>query len=220
MKIALCMSGIPRGELQVVEFIKNMSEYHDCHLFLHTWDSSNFPNQESWSKKQSAPFSISDLPLSLDKIMHENEDYNDYAPQFKEIYDKIPEELRWRTDLGICSMFYGIKKASLLKEEYEKTNQEKFDCAFRIRFETKIRMITLENFDLSKLHIPNFETYPINDQFAFSNSTMMSYYSSCYDSIVECAKLDLYHPERILNQHLKKSNVDINLLNFGNEMML
>ena len=218
MKIALCMSGAPRGEYEGFEFIKNMSQKYDCYLFLHYWDPKTFPNSESWSKKNAQDFDVKNIPIESDKIFYAKEEFSNYESVFKSIYDQIPAQYQWRKDLGPCSMFYGIKQASLLKERYENTNEVKFDCAFRIRFETKIKFITIENFNLSLLNIPAFDSYPINDQFAFSNSALMSHYSNCYDHIVKLAQGDLYHPERMLNQYLKDQ--PINLLHFGNEMSL
>jgi len=212
------MSGAPRGEYEGFNFVKNMSEKYDCYLFLHSWNPSSFPSAESWSKKHASNFSIDQAPLEKGKIFYKQEDFSTYESEFKSIYDKIPPQYQWRKDLGPCSMFYGIKQASLLKEEYENNSGYKFDCAFRIRFETGIKFITIENFDLNLLHLPAFGSYPICDQFAFSNSKTMSYYSNCYDNIIQLSQGDLYHPERILNQHLKDQPVS--LLHFGNEMSL
>ena len=218
MKVALCMSGVPRGEYESLTFIKNMSEKHDCYLFLHYWNPKTFPANESWSKKQTYDFSSEQIPLPSEKIFYKKEEFADHELEFKTIYDTIPEQYRWRKDLGPSSMFYGVKQAFLLKEEYEKEINQKFDCVFRMRFETYIKFITIENFDLDLLHIPAFGSHPICDQFAFSNSQIMSFYSNCYDNIIELSKNDLYHPERILNQHLK--NQPIKLLHFGNDMSL
>lgn len=218
MKVALCMSGIPRGEYEGFNFVKKMSEKYDCYLFLHSWNPKSFPYNESWSKKMPSDFSKEHIPLPLEKIFHKEEEFLNCESQLIEKYNCIPSQYLWRKDIGPCSMFYGIKQASLLKEEYENKAGEKFDCSFRIRFETYIKFITIENFDLKLLHLPAFGSYPICDQFAFSNSQNMSYYSNCYENIVELSKNDLYHPERILNQHLKDQPV--NLVHFGNDMSL
>jgi len=212
------MSGVPRGEYEGLNFIKNMSEKYESYLFLHNWNPNFFPSQESWSKKNPSQFSIDQVPLPSNRIFHKQEEFSEYEPKFKEIYDAIPSQYQWRKDLGVCSMFYSIKQASAMKKEFENKESQKFDCVFRIRFETPVKFITIENFDLKLIHLPAYDSYPICDQFAFSNSDNMSYYCDCYDNIIELAQKDLYHPERILNQHLN-SKV-INLLHFGNDRSL
>jgi hypothetical protein len=218
MKIALCLSGAPRGDYRFTHFVKKMSEKYDCYLFMHVWDSKSFQASESWSRKDPAEFNYDSIPLPPEKVFKKIENFQDYVPQFTSIYEQIEEQYRWRKDLGVVSMFYGIKQAFNLQEEYEKNQGFEFDCAFRIRFETFVSFVTISNFDLEEIILPSFSSYPINDQFAFSNSNNMHYYASCFDKIVEYSAKDLYHPERILNQHLSSKKLKIK--DFGNDMIV
>jgi hypothetical protein len=218
VKIALCLSGAPRGDYRFTHFVKKMSEKYDCYLFMHAWDPKSFQASESWSKQEPAEFNYDSIPLPPEKVFKKIEIFQDYVPQFTSIYEQIEDQYRWRKDLGVLSMFYGIKQAFLLHEKFSQEHQLTFDCAFRIRFETYINFITLEKFNLDEINIPSFQSYPVNDQFAFSKISNMKYYTDCYDHIVELSKKDLYHPERILNQHLLGKK--INQINFGNDMII
>jgi hypothetical protein len=110
---------------------------------------------------------------------------------------------------NVFSMFHSIKMADMARREW----MEDYDCVIRCRTDLKFtRPIESRHFeDLSKIYIPEEGCWGgQNDFFAFSSGDNMHKYSKCFDYLESHMKGGgIFHPETILNHHLKVQGVPV-----------
>ena len=141
------------------------------------------------------------------------ESFEEAMVEFKHRSMALPDWVFWgrpRDDLGIFSMYYSIMKADSLRAEYESDMNLKFDCVFRIRYDSLVHNeFLIEDHDIKGLNIPVAESDygGINDRFAFGDSSAMSVYSSAYKNIVNLVERQGYQPEMILLNHLTDNKI-------------
>jgi hypothetical protein len=83
------------------------------------------------------------------------------------------------------SMYLSIQLANDLKIAYERDNNFKYDCVIRLRNDFELRPNFPTNIlnELNYIHVREFGSGGINDQFALSTSENMDLYSQCFDYI-------------------------------------
>ena len=177
MKIALCVSGQPRGLATAFQYVKkNLLDKHDVTVFAHLWQDST---------KDLAPLWMYE-PKKFELEQPMNPDLSKYTRV-------PPPQPNWKVKDPVRSTYnqlYAILKCNELKLVYEEENNMKFDWVIRSRFDFAINAkIPFEELDNSKLHIPNCRMVPSrdfgNDQFAFSSSENMDKYSDTFNRIDE-----------------------------------
>lgn len=206
-KIALCLSGQPRyleeGFKQLSKIILN----YDVDVFIHTWWDDSYVNKvfdfspmNTYNRTGVWEYNTKELIQSLytpKKIIIE--------PQ-KDFNKHVNVNFEKQSPISLYSMYYSILQSNKLKTEYENENNFKYDCVIRSRFDILINTFNLEldSIDLTKIYVSGeINPYP-NDQFAFSNSKNMDYYSDLFNNI------DYYYNngfrefvnEKILKYHL------------------
>ena len=212
MKIALCLSGVPRG-IYCHELIQRLSHLYEVHVFMYYWLDGESIRQHSFNGKPTFPFNPESLRFPGVELYYHGDYFEKYIPEFQKQFEKIDLEKRLRKDLGIFGMTYGIYMANLMREEYEYKNSMNFDCVFRVRFESGFRewrgphkLWLVSDYNMNHLWIPdiNVDTHTgMNDQFAFSGPKVMSYYSRVYEKVVELSNEGFHSPELIFNKHLR-----------------
>lgn len=218
MKIALCLSGIPRG-VYCHELVMKLARLYEVYLFMYYWLDADKARVHSFNGKPFFPMNPNSFAFPGVELYYQGDYFEKYIPEFQKRFDQIDVEKRNRKDLGIFGMTYGIYMANLMREEYEYKNNMQFDCVFRIRFESGIRDVPgpekwwiLSDYDMNHLWIPdiNVDSHTgMSDQFAYSNSKIMSYYSRVYDRVVELSNLGCHSPELIFNKHLRNQSFNI-----------
>jgi hypothetical protein len=171
MKIALCLSGQPRGLVKAHDYVRrNLLSCNDVDIFCHVWE-----NGEEVDKLYS-PLKIkvdSKDTIKLDKI------YNDYNQNH---HTK-------NTALNSFSFFYSILQANNLKTEAERETGKIYDVVIRSRYDFAIaRKINFFEYDMNftwtpliKIQMPS--DFLCTDQFAFSNSKNMNFYADVFNNL-------------------------------------
>jgi len=193
MKIALCLSGQPRGLVKAYEYVqRNVLCCNDVDVFCHVW------NEEEKVKSLYKPKKI--LAESQNKI-------------------KLNKEYKTRDNINHPAIntfcfFYSLYMANSLREEYEKENNIKYDIVIRSRYDFAIaRCLNFSEYDTDKIwtpliKIPMPSTFVCTDQFAFSSSQNMSDYSKVYEKIEYYYDSGiLINGEDLLAAHIKKINL-------------
>ncbi len=176
MKIALCLSGQPRGLVTAFQYVKkNLLDKHDVTVFFHAWNNESeteilklYTNSQLW---------LTEPPQDPDLSK----------------YTRVPPpQPNWKVKnpaLSTWAQFYSLNKANTLKIKYEREFGI-FDWVIRSRFDFALNTeIPFEELDNSKLYIPNCRMTPNrdfgNDQFAFSSSRNMDKYCNVFNRIDE-----------------------------------
>lgn len=173
MKIALCLSGQPRGLDKAYSYYqKNLFDLYDVDVFCHSWNSS-----------------LNDRILQLYRpISYKFEDYK-FDESFDLRYTNTPDANKYPPRFTLSS-FYSINESSLLKNKYEIKNNFIYNWVIRSRYDFALNIkIDFNSLDSSRLYVPNCHRTPerdfCNDQFAFSYSGNMSKYMNTFVSIDE-----------------------------------
>ncbi len=197
MKIALCISGMPRNIENSFKWMKEsiidvLPKEPD--IFIHTWNDIN--NQQM---------------------------YNLYKPKLMdtEVWsDEFADKLGWQefknhkfeieSRASALGQSYKIMKCNNLRLDYEKQNNIKYDVIFRLRtelcFQNKIDIKELEiitnNKDKNIIFLrmgPNPQNIDWNkDNFSFSNNNGMNIYSSFYKYILDISRLTKVNTSELL----------------------
>ena len=173
MKIALCLSGIPRQFEKGYEYHKrNLLDHHDVDVFIHTWTDL-----------------IPDVTRDVRQLYKPKE--MTHSVQFpKDSFDKYahlsPEG--WPAK-NVFHMLYSMFRANMLKKEYELRYNMEYDYVVRSRFDFALNIVP--NFYEAcpgKVYVPNDyikgRIQPngliCNDQFAYGDSKVMDLYSNTF----------------------------------------
>lgn len=116
------------------------------------------------------------------------------------------------TPSSLCKMWFGNMMVSILKNDYEKDNNMKYDVVIKCRFDMHI----LEKVELklpeNQIYIPIGWDHMdgVNDTFAYGDSDSMNYYLNAYyalDGFINEGRF--IHPEMLLKAHLLRGNMMI-----------
>lgn len=132
-------------------------------------------------------------------------------PNTLETYKKKKESDYHRT----YSMYYHNKKGFDMITEYSRKHDIKFDIVvkYRVDINNEERMIDLMLCETEKetVCIPEGMDFGgTNDQIAYGDIASMYKYTRCVDNIIKiCESGVVFHPERLLKEHLKMEKVNI-----------
>ena len=212
MKTAICLSGAIKYPEKSYNTIEKLKTHNDCHVFIHTWDLANLADflNNSATSQNTANFLYFDVndykatSIIIEKF--EKEKFEEYFNNYG--FDKISPTVK---GIGILSMFYSIQKSNELKTIYEDSNNMKFDCVFRMRFDTDLYSdLNLSDYDMTKCNIPEGNDHGgTNDRFAFGGSKVMNSYSSIFNTIQNINR-HYYQPEIIAKQCFEYNKIPIN----------
>lgn len=221
MKTALCLSGQTRTWKHTFATIQEkLIQPFNADVFMHTWSvqGNKVPNPDLLDG-----FSHDTRPLDPAVISEYNPkqahiEYPDY-----EYFKGFINDVRF---YNVIMMHYSIYRSNLLKFEYEARYNFKYDLVIRCRFDSYFYYVNIER-TLPFLHntiflAPNqshgdefsalrkrilFEEgirYMPNDQFAYSSSEGMDYYSSLYPTLLKGPSIhDVpLHAEGLLSYYL------------------
>jgi hypothetical protein len=177
MKIALCLSGQPRG-LRAFEYVKrNLLDQYDVDVYCHFWNTGNFE------------FDISNF-----KFITRN-----YQPTAWIVEKEMgPEDAYKYTRIVnsfhpahfTLSFYRSLYLANSLRIEQEIDTGIKYDWVVRSRFDLALNfVIPFSELDSTKLYVPNDrmnDTHDFcNDQFAYGSPEIMDKYSDTWKHIDE-----------------------------------
>lgn len=158
MKIAVCISGIPKNREVCSDSIRKfLIEPHGCDVFYSSWDFSGV-TKEGLEKS----YTTKDLEVE------------DFSKEHESIFNSwnFPHRMleQHKTPQNALAMWYKIAKTNSLRKQYEKKIGVKYDAILRIRPDIKLDSVPVfpEFIKPNELHIPppNFWMYfGVNDSF-------------------------------------------------------
>ena len=222
--IALCISGIPR-KWYGVDFVKRISQKYKTCVFMNYWNCCPLIIENTWiTKVCDSNFNAEIYKVDGAELEYSSQSFEEMAPTFEDIRNQIIPDRLCRKDLGLISMCYSIKMSNDLREAYENKHGFKFDCVFRLRFESSFRpgrrlhedyreivyqgpeedpmnyKFNIEDYNLNYIWIPDCNVdvkYGMCDMFGFSTSENMSQYMTVYDRIVELSNKECHWGEGV-----------------------
>lgn len=156
MKLAVCISGIPKNREVCAESIReNLIKRFDCDVFLASWESDT-------SNELEKNFLVTSSAIET------------FTEEHKAIFNSwnFPHRMleQHKTPQNALAMWYQIAKSNSLRKEHERKTGVKYDACLRIRPDIKLNSIPVfpETIKQNELHIPppNFWMYfGVNDAF-------------------------------------------------------
>jgi hypothetical protein len=215
MKIAVCISGLPRFW---TGFPKH--KFGDVDYFIHTW---RYKSED-----------IADTCFNrfgeIDAEVHSSEWCNipaindffkpkillveDYNTTTKDFFNLLTANFDTGNENGrrsVLPMFYGIERIIKRAYVYSQANHTKYDLVIRCRFDTRFQYFEIR--ENPGLYIPENNSFEgINDQFAYGDMSSMLYYCEVYSKLLgqisdRSSLKTLLNPEIILKEHLKNQTV-------------
>jgi hypothetical protein len=212
MRIALCISGQPRGIPLACEFLKHgvIDPNGITDIFVHTWYDSSCDNKPFDSAQPAQADRVGIWKPDSDVILQDTleptvlmcEKPNDF-PEYAELPGP-PSAVQSK----IASIFYGMWKANELKKAHEEANGFKYDLVIRTRLDLWYRKQVVikdllrpeESLDefvytphMYQAHRQGDEYYTaegvryssLSDTFAFSNSENMDKFCSVHPDFLK-----------------------------------
>ena len=233
MKVALCFSGGIRNFKDNFESIRNcLIDPLEADVFIHGWyfKVDEIENKHKMYRKEET--SQSEVLIYAKPKKYELEAYNKEKEQEminKFLIDKIQEKYKDKSDLcqlfpNTCGMLWSIYKSNLLKCEYEKEHNFKYDIVIRCRpdfeYYTKLNFDILRLVDNNTILLP-LDNYAYNtqqcDKFAIGTSENMDYYSNIQSQLIEYSNKypnDFWDGPKIIKKHLTLKNIQIKWIYF------
>lgn len=191
MKIALCLSGQPRGVPKSCEFVlQNLIQPNNItDIFMHVWYDSETVNQKFDSSMPDNSGNIGTWHPNADRIIIEQikpkkiifEAPNDFK-QFSHLANQ-PTAIQTR----ITSQFYSIQQANNLKKQYEEENNFKYDVVIKTRLDLEYHqpfIIPKDDFTNTLYvaemyqHMRHNDSYPTTDGLKYSSMSDTFVYGS------------------------------------------
>lgn len=197
MKIALCLSGQPRGLPLCLEWMKSALDLSNMDIFCHTWFDAATIGQPFDSAQSHQTGTVGKVhPQTKELILGLNPVECYMEPQrqfpFARQFKSLPEANQER----MASMFYSIYTANMMKRKYELEHDFIYDLVVRARYDLFYRnpIDVTKYVDLAKTGIVTAEkfqglrndplyihgNYTMTDIFAISTSKHMDIFSSTY----------------------------------------
>jgi hypothetical protein len=198
MRIALCLSGQPRGLPLCLDLLKQGLDVDNMDIFFHAWYDPSQNGQPYSSAQAVQNGKVGVVHPQTKELLLNTLKPKDYIiePQrefpFTNEFISYPEA----NQNQMASIFYSIYMANLLKRKYERLNGFLYDLVIRTRYDLVYdqpitpldyiqyidnNIVTAAKFQTIRNN-PNFihGWYTLTDKFAFSTSRNMDIFCSTY----------------------------------------
>jgi hypothetical protein len=229
-KIAICASGYLRTFKDCYQsIVENIIQDNDVDMFIHTYDkignSSGWRSPIDYSQDIDMDF-LQDIPYIKYIAVQK---WNDINWKFEKYRKYQPNVTNINT---IGTIFYKIYMCNLLRKEYEKKHNIKYDLVIRMRLDQMFtKKINLE-FPLNKILINSYpwgdedyinhfigdfsqldcgrnETQWISDRFAVGTPENIDYLSELYLNFEHLIENERWvELEFLLHKHLQEKNIE------------
>lgn len=198
MKVALCISGQPRGLHKAWEYIdRNILQPLAPDVFIHSWYEA-MPAEVDYQvcNLYNSPH------FEMDSYFHKN---------FFKKYDKIASAPHPAFNTG--HMLYSVWAANELKRKQELISGSRYDIVIRCRFDYAVnRTLPLDEVEQGKVYVPNCRIHPqkimCNDQFAWGTTEVMDMYSATFPMSDYLYRSGfIYNGEDLLSGNLQVHNL-------------
>lgn len=232
MKIAICISGIPKFWANSLNSVKKY--FPGADIFIHTWciDKADINKNTVYSLNsyEGLDTNIGDIINSFKPIKILVEDFSSKSEAWlkqKQHYEDRGILYVHDNSISLLSMHYSIEQAFKLKIEHEKIVGKQYDFAVCMRFDSDIKTWDANVIDYTAINIPVGNDYAergINNQFSCGNNELMNKLSRCYSSLDNVIiATNMYNPETnfahylheigIYPDKLKRSDITVNINN-------
>ena len=202
MKIALCLSGMPRSVEEAYPYIKKaILDGNDVDIFAHTWLEDPWRKEHQSKKENHEIYSPPELDyetrvneitkiLTLYRPKSFSLDQYHIRQEYYESNENYSLATRW------CSCMESVYIANELKKKYEEQNHFKYDCVIRCRYDHGLNeKIHFQDYNVQEyvysIDVGKDPYIHINDAFVFSTSENMDKWSSLFLHMKEVAKVIL-----------------------------
>lgn len=212
MRIALCLSGLPRAIEEAYPYIKKalLETKHEVDIFAHAWLED--PWREGSHEKYLTP--VLEYETRLDQIKKILDIYKPKSFQVdsyhirQEYYQSSKEYILYTR---YCSMLESVYIANNLKKRYEEQNHFKYDCVIRCRYDTGfLHSFDFESYDLENyVYVPDVGKDPmhhLNDMFAFSCSERMDKWCELFLHMKEMAEKVIEGNAQLAEMYVRTRN--------------
>jgi len=220
MKLALCLSGMPRHLEECFESIKeNIINLYDVDIFIDVWDDkisddANYTNPQTGVRPIKT---YKNMNLIYDLYKPKAYKIENYDQKRHEAFINLIPELK---ETGIknsrfYSSYYKIFSCKNLKTSYEKTFNFKYDICMRIRLDCFIlnKFIIPNTIKDNEVFMPSFANQSgVNDQIWYANSETYDKICDLYYNIHHLSEFLNNSPENILNIYLQLMNINTKLV--------
>lgn len=197
MKIALCLSGQPRGLPTSLAALRHGLDVNNMDIFFHAWYDPSTVGQAYDSAQSSQQGRVGIVHPDTETILLglNPVDYT-IEPQKEFIFARNFKQLPEASQEQMASIFYSMYMANMLKKRYELLNNFTYDLVIRARYDlvyrnridvtkyieqAKTMIVTSEKFQGLR-NTTNFVNgaYTLTDIFAFSSSHNMNVFCDTY----------------------------------------
>lgn len=215
MRVALLLPGQIREAQDSFPFIKSeILDKYDTDVFISTWNPSGEINQSLHAETKDLvdSLTIDDLIKMYSPKHLKTDDFGSAAiKRFIDrawSYEKFGPQTGEINPVSVFLMWYKIRQAFSLMEEYEIQVGQRYDCVIKGRMDIKIHNdLNLEQ-DLDKINVPPGFDWKggVNDILAWGGRDAMEHYCKMFDYLEEYILSDIYfHPETLLRYHIESS---------------
>lgn len=188
MRVALCLSGLPREVEEGYQYLKRtLLDRYAVDVFAHAWLEDPYKNNSYQPPN-------TDYETRMKQALKVLELYKPKAFSLEEFHIKQDWYEAEGTDClygsRCCSQLESVYIANSLKRKYELQNHFKYECVIRCRYDFGLQdCLQLESYDLAN-HVfimdvgGNTEKH-VNDHFAFSSSERMDVWADLFNHIQE-----------------------------------
>jgi hypothetical protein len=179
MKIAVCISGQPRGlPISINECLEKLIKPLNADVFIHSWYSKECDNKPFSSTQPHQHNNVGRWIPETDKIIIEQINPKKYKfehpREFSEFnhLTSIPQAIQTQ----MASLFYGINQANELKKQYEIENNFIYDIVIRTRldllYKNSLTIDLLKQLEINHntIYVPSFyQKHRQNDSYPLKN---------------------------------------------------
>lgn len=171
MKIAVCISGLPRAYEKGYEYLKkNLLDHYDVDIFIHTWKNKVYNTEDVIELYKPVDWLVENLSIFDRDLLNKK-------------YVNTPNAKVFPPSNAVYA-YYSIFKSCSLKIRKEIRTQP-YDWVVKTRFDYALNgQMPFAALDKTKIYIPNCRMVITrdfgNDQFAFGSSPVMNKYMSTY----------------------------------------
>jgi hypothetical protein len=209
MKVALCFSGNIRDLNETKDFWLSLIEKYNMDVYASLWDVEQ-PELGDTVRRFKKIYNPKKIEIENYSIF-KNTTQNLASIQIKSPKNLNPMFQHSSKLFGQLPMWYKIWRANLL------ANEEEYDLIIRARTDTfldenfEIQLNQMLNVPMGINHSIWFNSYGINDCFAYGPPKIMNWYSFLYFHIMDYMNVGhyLFPPEHFLAVHMSKIKCEI-----------
>lgn len=230
MKIAICLSGQPRSiefaSKSILNYFKNGTNNHTYDFFCHSW------NYNTWKLRGVERTTFSDNEIVDDVWLREQ--LNKFSPRYTVINSELDtnldsSRLGWKNLIHVPfgSLLYSAMISNFLKRKYEYENNFKYDCVFKIRYDSAFHCDTFpvlpDTMPQRTLYFPHLGRFPLeyhrfnaSDCIYYGDSWGMDIASDLFRYVLNNTRqmqkeddFDCFGPGTLMTEFCNNYNVDV-----------